>query len=82
MSINDNITNLLKCNNITEEELANELSICEEDIINWKNNKSEPNIKELKLLSKRFSISIDELVCNNKYVSSDKKDGMLLYYYL
>ncbi len=81
MSINDNITNLLKCNNITEEELANELSISEEDIINWKNNKSEPSIKELKLLSKRFSISIDELVGNNKYVSSDKKVFYVGYEY-
>ena len=81
MSLGDNIINLIKCNNLSEEELANELSISKERIINFEKNEDEPNIKELKLLSKKFNISIDELVGNNKYVTSDKKVFYIGYEY-
>lgn len=73
MKLSTNITNLRKSYNLSEEDLAKRLSVNKEDIINWENNKSEPSIKELKLLSKEFNISIDELVDNNKYVSEDRK---------
>lgn len=73
MKLSTNIINLRKCYNLSEEDLAKKLSVNKENIINWENDKSEPSIKELKLLSEEFNISIDELVDNNKYVSEDRK---------
>ena len=76
MRLSDNIVNLRKCNNLSIEEFSSKIHVTEEDIIDWESNKKEPNISELKLISKEFNISIDELVGNNKYV---KKDGKVFY---
>lgn len=81
MKISNAIANLRKCNNLNEEELANKLKVSKEDIINWESGKIEPNIDELKLLSKTFNISIDELVENNDFVKEDKKVFHIGYEY-
>ena len=81
MSLSNNIKNLLKCNNIDEDKLSSELKIDKYEIIKWENNEKEPSIKELKLLSKKFNISIDELVGNKEFVKDEKRVFYVGYEY-
>ena len=81
MKLSNNIINLRKCNNLSEEELAKKLNVSKKDITNWETNKKEPSIEELKALSHEFNISIDELVGNNKYVKKDRKVFYIGYEY-
>lgn len=47
---------------ITQEELAEKLSVTRQAVSNWENGKTEPDIETLTKIAQIFDISIDELV--------------------
>ena len=61
-SVGENIKNIRKKNNITQEELAEKLNVTRQAVSNWENGKSEPDIETLTNIAQIFDISIDELV--------------------
>lgn len=61
-SIGENIKSLRKKNNITQEELAEKLSVTRQAVSNWENGKTEPDIETLTKIAQIFDTSIDELV--------------------
>lgn len=61
-SVGENIKNIRKKNNITQEELAEKLNVTRQAVSNWENGKSEPDIETLTKIAQIFDISIDELV--------------------
>ena len=73
MKLSNNIINLRKSFDLTEEEFSKKIGVFREDVVNWENGISEPNIEILKKISCEFHISIDELVGNDKFVKSDIK---------
>ena len=61
-SVGENIKNIRKKNNITQEELAEKLNVTRQAVSNWENGKTEPDIETLTKIAQIFDISIDELV--------------------
>ena len=61
-SVGENIKNIRKKNNITQEELAEKLNVTRQAVSNWENGKTEPDIETLTRMAQIFDISIDELV--------------------
>lgn len=61
-AIGNNIKNERKKLGITQEELAEKLSVTRQAISNWENGKTEPDIETLTKIAQIFDISIDELV--------------------
>jgi transcriptional regulator with XRE-family HTH domain len=61
-SVGENIKNIRKKNNITQEELAEKLNVTRQAVSNWENGKTEPDIETLTNIAQIFDISIDELV--------------------
>ena len=61
-SVGKNLKNIRKKNNITQDELAEKLSVTRQAVSNWENGKTEPDIETLTNISQIFDISIDELV--------------------
>jgi transcriptional regulator with XRE-family HTH domain len=61
-SVGENIKNIRKKNNITQEELAEKLNVTRQAVSSWENGKTEPDIETLTNIAQIFDISIDELV--------------------
>ena len=60
--------------NITQEELGEKLGVTNKTISRWENGNYLPDIEMMQLLSKEFSISINELISGEKINDLDYKE--------
>lgn len=65
MTLGENIYNLRKKTGISQEQLGEKIGVTRQTISNWELNETSPNTEQLKLLSKSFNISIDDLLDND-----------------
>ncbi|MBQ7956704.1 MAG: helix-turn-helix transcriptional regulator [Clostridia bacterium] len=65
MTLGENIYNLRKKTGISQEQLGEQIGVTRQTISNWELNETSPNTEQLKLLSKSFNISIDDLLDND-----------------
>lgn len=63
--LGEKIVNLRKKAGISQEQLGEKVGVTRQTISNWELNETSPNPEQLKLLSKVFNISIDELLDND-----------------
>ena len=57
-----NLKRLRKKNNLTQENLANSLSVSRQAICMWERGKRMPKISMLTKVSKIFDVSLDQIV--------------------
>lgn len=69
MEFNEKLQQLRKQNNLTQEQLAEQLYVSRTAISKWESGKGYPNIESLKCISKLFSVSIDELLSGEELIS-------------
>lgn len=50
--------------NLTQQQLADKIGVSNKAVSKWENNDGVPDIENLKLVSKVFKVSIDELLAN------------------
>lgn len=73
MTVGENIHILRKKKGISQEQLGEQIGVTRQTISNWELNETSPNTEQLKLLSKSFNISIDDLLDNDiKTVLAEK----------
>ncbi len=65
MSLGKNILKLRKKNGLSQEQLSDKLNVSRQTISNWEIEETYPNSEQLKILSKEFKVSIDELLDND-----------------
>lgn len=65
MEIGKKIMELRKKNNLSQEELAEKVGVARQTISKWELGETSPDIKQAKILSKIFNVSLDELVDND-----------------
>lgn len=65
MNLGKKIAELRKKNNLSQEELAEKVGVARQTISKWEIGDTTPNINQVKIISKIFNISIDELVDND-----------------
>lgn len=65
MSLGSKIFELRKKNNLSQEQLGEQVNVTRQTISNWELGETAPNPEQLKLLSKTLNISIDELLDND-----------------
>lgn len=65
MSIGNNISNLRKENNLSQEELAEKVGVTRQTISKWELDETSPDINQAKIISQTFNISLDELTDND-----------------
>lgn len=79
MDFGKQIKQLRKDNDLTQEQMANMLNVSRQAISNWENNKNLPDLELLILMSKVFSISLDQLILGgsdmNNITAKLIKDG-------
>ncbi len=58
----ENIKVARKSSGLTQKQVAQKLSVVESCYANWEQGRTEPNIENLRKLSKLFDVSLDELL--------------------
>lgn len=64
MKLGNNLKNIREEKQIRVEDVSNSLKISVEDIESWESNKKVPNMDQLVLLSKYYSVDLDTLLFN------------------
>lgn len=57
----DNLVELRKLNQLTQEELAEKVGVTRQAVAKWESGESEPSLDKCKLLAEAFNVSIDDL---------------------
>lgn len=76
MALGNKILEYRKRNGLSQEQLADKINVTRRTISNWELGETQPNSEQLKMLSKEFSISIDELLDNDIKNSSLSKTNV------
>ena len=64
MSFSDNLKQLRKEHNLSQEELAELLDVSRQTVSKWEQGQGYPEVEKLLLLSSKLNISLDELMSN------------------
>ena len=77
MEFNEKLQELRKGRSLTQEELAEELFVSRTAISKWESGRGYPSIDSLKVISRFFAVTIDELICSEEMISvaeNEKKE--------
>ena len=74
MEFNEKLQELRKNKGLTQEELAKELFVSRTAVSKWESGRGYPSIDSLKEISKFFSVTIDELICSQEFMTAAEKD--------
>lgn len=66
MSLKREIKSYRILNDISQEEMAQQLNVPTEDLISWEKGEKMPSDDELKILSKKFNVSVNTLLGSPK----------------
>lgn len=67
------IRDLRISNHLTQASLANKLNVTYQAVSKWENGRGIPDIETLKLISKEFNVSIDNLIDGKKSIKKHNK---------
>ncbi len=73
--IGNNISLLRKQNDMTQQELADELAYSDKSVSKWERGEASPDVEVLVKLSKLFQISVDSLLSEN-VIDNQGKDNI------
>ena len=73
MNFDEKIIKIRKDNNLTQEEMAEKWNVSRQAISNWENKRNLPDIEMLIIISKIFSISLDELILGGEEMNDIEK---------
>ena len=75
MNISQNILNLRKGANLSQEQLAERMGVTRQTISNWELDESSPDLKQGKELSKIFNVSLDDLTGDSTFEYLGETNG-------
>lgn len=75
-SIGTRIKELRKVKNISQEELANELSVSRQTISKWESDIVSPDINNIEMISNFFEVSTDYLINGKENKTSTKQNNV------
>ena len=64
--VSKNIKRFRQAQSMTQEELAQKLSVTRQAVSNWENGKTEPDVDMLGKIAKVLSVSVEELIYGAK----------------
>ncbi len=68
MTIGEKIYNLRNANNISQEQLAEKLSVSRQSVSKWEVNQALPQIDKIMIICKLFGVTADELLSEDEVV--------------
>ena len=79
MSFADNLMELRKLNNLSQEEIAEKIGVSRQTLSKYETGESLPDIERCKMLADLFGVSMDDLISYEKN-DSEKNDSDNLGY--
>ena len=73
MSLGKNINTLRKKHDWKKSELAKKCAVSKEKVDAWEKGKEDPSVNELKILSKIFNKTVDELIENDDMIEKRRE---------
>lgn len=81
MNINEKILILRKKEGLSQENLAEKLSVTRQTVSNWESGQTTPDIIQAKEISKIFKISLDDLTDNKlEFDFKDNSNNILKHF--
>lgn len=80
MSFYERLEGLLKLKKISRRKMLIDLGLVKDTMLNWRNRKNIPSGKVLLKLSEYLDVSVDYLLCNDKYCVSEDETLLLNEY--
>ncbi len=84
MNFGEQIKKLRRDRNLTQQEMAEKLSVSRQAVSNWENDKNLPDIEMLITMSRVFQITLDELILGGTSMNNmteklirDNREGQL-----
>ncbi len=74
MEFNEKLQELRKSKGLTQEELSEVLSVSRTAVSKWESGRGYPNLDSLRLISRFFSVSIDELIGPEEIISAAEEE--------
>lgn len=74
LQIGENIKNLRREKNLTQEEFAEIIGVSAQAISRWENDTCYPDIELLPVIAGFFNISVDKLICADSFYEQKKTD--------
>lgn len=68
------IAELRRSQNLTQEELGERLGVTNKTISRWENGNYMPSLEMLQMMSKEFSVDINELLCGERIADEDYRE--------
>ena len=78
MKLSKQIIRIRKLNNLTQEELANDLNVTRQAVSKWERDISLQDLETIKLISNKYNISIDTLM-NNDVIDEEEPVSIKKY---
>ena len=78
MKLSKQIIRIRKLNNLTQEELANDLNVTRQAESKWERDISLPDLETIKLISNKYNVSIDTLM-NNDVIDEEEPVSIKKY---
>jgi len=75
MEFNEKLRNLRKQKGITQEELAEKLFVSRTAVSKWESGKGYPSIDSLKMISKFYSVTVDELLSGDEMLELAEEEN-------
>ena len=85
MEFHEKLQQLRKSKSLTQEELASALFVSRTAVSKWESGRGYPSIDSLKEIARFFSVTIDELICQDELISAaenEKKEFVRKYTFL
>ena len=76
MEFNEKLRNLRKQKGITQEELAEKLFVSRTAVSKWESGKGYPSIDSLKMISKFYSVTVDELLSGEEMLALAEEENL------
>ena len=78
MTLGEKIIELRKKKGLTQENLAEQLNISRQTLLNWEKNNTIPDILQAKNIAKFSNISLDDLLDNNLEIECKNNSNNIL----
>ena len=75
MEFHEKLQQLRKKQNLTQEQLAQQLFVSRTAVSKWESGRGYPNLESLKCISRLFSVSIDELLSNDELMEAAETEN-------
>lgn len=74
MSLEENLKELRKQHNLSQQEFADMLHVSRQAVSRWETGRAEPDVAMLKQISQIYQISVDDLLNDNKKQEKEKTE--------